>query len=109
MATQKAVLHKSKGVAEVRTDVPLPRLRDNYILVKTKAVALNPTDWRSLYGITSPGAIMGCDYAGIVEDIGKDVTTPFKKRDRVAGFVFGGVLATRSHDSLSDYWYSGPL
>lgn len=26
-------------------EVPLPRLRDDYILVKVNAVALNPTDW----------------------------------------------------------------
>ena len=90
MSTRKALVHKSKGVAEVRSDVPLPKLRDDYIIVKTKAVALNPTDWRSLYGYTSPGAIVGCDYAGVVEEVGKAVTTPFKKGDRVAGFIRGG-------------------
>jgi NADPH:quinone reductase-like Zn-dependent oxidoreductase len=32
------------GKAEVQ-DVPLPKMRDDYILVKVHAVALNPTDW----------------------------------------------------------------
>lgn len=26
-------------------DVPVPKLRDDYVLVKVKAIALNPTDW----------------------------------------------------------------
>jgi NADPH:quinone reductase-like Zn-dependent oxidoreductase len=32
------------GKAEVQ-DVPLPKMRDDYVLVKVHAVALNPTDW----------------------------------------------------------------
>ena len=27
-------------------EVQIPKLRDDYILVKVKAVALNPTDWK---------------------------------------------------------------
>ncbi|KAJ4299060.1 Trans-enoyl reductase actts2 [Kalmusia sp. IMI 367209] len=96
MSTRKAVLHKSKGVAEIRSDVPTPKLRDDYILVKTKAVALNPTDWRSLHGNTSPGAVVGCDYSGIIEEIGNAVTAPFKKGEKVAGFIFGA--NPRNHD-----------
>ena len=43
MSTQKAVVCASKGVSELRNDVPLPKLpADNWLLVKTKAVALNP-------------------------------------------------------------------
>jgi NADPH:quinone reductase-like Zn-dependent oxidoreductase len=91
MSTQRAIVHKSKGVVEVKSDVPLPRLRDDYILVKTKAVALNPTDWKAVEGRPDPGAISGCDYAGVVEEVGKNVTTPFKKGDRVAGMVHGGM------------------
>ncbi|ORX93584.1 oxidoreductase-like protein [Clohesyomyces aquaticus] len=89
MSTQRAVIGVSQGVAEVKDDVPLPKLRDDYILVRTKAVALNPTDWKSLSRLTSPGVISGCDYAGIVEEVGKAVTTPFKPGDHVAGFARG--------------------
>jgi NADPH:quinone reductase-like Zn-dependent oxidoreductase len=88
MSTRSAVVHKSNGVAEIK-EVPLPTLRDDYIIVKTKAVALNPTDWKSLARAT-PGAIVGCDYSGIVKEVGKGVTTPFKVGDRVAGFIRGG-------------------
>lgn len=42
--TMKAIKVIAAGKAEVR-DSPLPRLRDDYVLVKVKAVALNPTGW----------------------------------------------------------------
>jgi NADPH:quinone reductase-like Zn-dependent oxidoreductase len=89
MSTQKAVVHVSKGVSELRSDVPLPKIQDNFVLVKTKAVALNPTDWKSIENSPSAGAIAGCDYAGIVEEVGNGVTG-LKVGDRVAGFARGG-------------------
>ncbi|KAF1970071.1 oxidoreductase-like protein [Bimuria novae-zelandiae CBS 107.79] len=103
MSTRKAVVHKSEGVAEIRSDVPLPKLRDDYVIVKTKAVALNPTDWRSLYSRTSPGAIVGCDYSGIVEEVGKTVTTPFKKGEKVAGFIYGANPDNHDDGAFADY------
>lgn len=82
------VIIKAQGEAEL-AGVPIPKLRDDYILVKTRAVALNPTDWKHIDFMASPGARLGCDYAGIVEDVGKAVTKDFKKGDRVAGLCHG--------------------
>lgn len=50
--TMKALKIVAPGKVEVQ-EVPLPRLRDDYILVKVHAVALNPTDWyvRSSYSL----------------------------------------------------------
>jgi NADPH:quinone reductase-like Zn-dependent oxidoreductase len=89
MPTQKAVVQVEKNVAEVRSDVPLPTVKDNFMIVKTKAVALNPTDWKSLENTPSKGALVGCDYAGVVEEVGNGVTD-VKVGDRVAGFARGG-------------------
>jgi len=66
------------------------RLRPEYILVKVHAIALNPTDWKHVDYLASPGAHVGCDYAGEVLEVGSAVTKPFKKGDRVAGFAHGG-------------------
>lgn len=42
--TMKAIKVVDVGNAQIQ-DVPLPQLRDDYVLVKVHAVALNPTDW----------------------------------------------------------------
>lgn len=42
--TMKAVKTTTPGNAEVQ-DVPVPKVKDDFILVKVKYVALNPTDW----------------------------------------------------------------
>jgi len=89
MSTRRAVVIKGPGLVQVSDNVPLPKLRDEYIIVKTKAVALNPTDWKAL-GPGTVDAISGCDYSGIVEEVGKAVTSGLKKGDRVAGFIRGG-------------------
>jgi NADPH:quinone reductase-like Zn-dependent oxidoreductase len=87
--TQNAILIRSRGVVELARDVPMPKLRDDHILVKTVAVALNPTDWKHIDFVPTIGALVGCDYAGIVEEVGPGVTKSFKKGDRVAGFMHG--------------------
>ncbi len=71
--------------------IPLPKLSSDYILVRTVAIALNPTDWTTLDAVGYAGTIVGCDYAGIVEEVGSAVKKSFKKGDRVAGFAHGGM------------------
>jgi len=103
MATRKAVVHKALGVAGVET-IPMPEPRDEYILVKNKAVALNPTDWKSLKSRFAPGAVSGCDYSGVVEQVGSAVTNGLKVGDRVAGLVAGGNDAqVRTFQTISDF------
>lgn len=89
MSKNQAIVVQKAGEAKV-VDVSVPKLRDDYILVKTKAIALNPTDWKHVDFVAPPGTRIGCDYAGIVEEVGSKVTKGFKKGDRVAGFSHGG-------------------
>jgi len=44
MSSMKAIKITGQGQADIK-EVPLPKLRDDYVLVKVKDVALNPTDW----------------------------------------------------------------
>jgi NADPH:quinone reductase-like Zn-dependent oxidoreductase len=38
-------------------------------------VAQNPTDWKHVhFAFAKPGSIVGCDFAGEVVEVGKDVT-----------------------------------
>lgn len=72
------------------SDLPIPKLRDDHILVKVVAVALNPTDFASVRIATEKGTVSGCDYAGVVEEVGTAVTNGLKAGDRVAGWTHGG-------------------
>ena len=90
MATTRAIVVGPVEKAVIVADVPIPELRDQYVLVKVHAVALNPTDWEHIdYGNADVGARIGSDYAGVVEKVGATVTK-FKEGDRIAGFVHGG-------------------
>ena len=69
-------------------DVPEPKLGDSQVLVRVKAVAVNPIDTYIRSGmikvdLPSP-FIIGCDLAGTVERVGAKATR-FKSGDRVWG------------------------
>lgn len=93
MALQnRGILKTAQGKA-ILTSIPVPKLRDDYILVKTVAVAINPTDWQTLDEAFQPGtahALLGCDSAGLVVEVGKDVTRDFKPGDRIVSMAHGG-------------------
>ncbi|KAJ5495548.1 hypothetical protein N7539_000664 [Penicillium diatomitis] len=88
--TCKAVMCTAIGEACVQ-EVPIPSVREGYTLFRTKAVALNPTDWKSMH-FANPDAVgtrLGVDFAGVVEEVGPGVTKQWKKGDRVCGGVCG--------------------
>ena len=66
-------------------------------------MALNPTDWRHIDFVPCKGAIVGCDYSGIVEAVGPRVKKSFKKGDRVAGFVHGSDVVRPSGGAFAEY------
>lgn len=73
----------------VKKEVPKPTLGPKDVLIKTKAIAFNPTDYKHLdYGIASNSGL-GCDFAGDVVEVGTDVTL-VKVGDTVSGVVSGG-------------------
>jgi NADPH:quinone reductase-like Zn-dependent oxidoreductase len=88
ISTMQAIRIKSLGVAALES-APIPQLRDDYILVKTRAVTINPADWNSIDYIATPGEIVGCDYSGVVVQVGALLQDQFRPGDRVAGLVHG--------------------
>jgi NADPH:quinone reductase-like Zn-dependent oxidoreductase len=90
MATQRAIILQGEKKVALVTDRPIPKLRSGYVLVEVKAVALNPTDWKHKYYLNTPGSLLGCDYAGVVAEVGTGYTKHWKKGDRICGFVHGG-------------------
>jgi len=91
--TMKAVITKADKTIAIE-EIPVPTIDDDEVLVKTTALAQNPTDWKHVQFVTNPGTIVGVDYAGVIAKVGKDVTT-LAVGDRVAGFVHGGQYTDR--------------
>ncbi|WP_210330497.1 NAD(P)-dependent alcohol dehydrogenase [Aliikangiella sp. G2MR2-5] len=92
-----AIVQECYGSTEVlklaQIDKPVPKA--NEVLVKVHTAAINPLDWhfmkgspyimRFMKGIGAPEEFRtGVDYAGVVEQVGKDVSK-FKPGDRVFG------------------------
>ena len=84
----KAIVRDTYGSPDVLelTDIDKPEPRDDEVLVRVHAASVNPADWHILRGIPYIARlqlglrkpkyrILGCDVAGQVEALGKDVTT----------------------------------
>lgn len=56
--TSRAIICTGKGQAAVK-EVPVPSIREGHILVKVKAVGLNPTDWKSIHSGDAEGKKIG--------------------------------------------------
>jgi NADPH:quinone reductase-like Zn-dependent oxidoreductase len=101
----KAIVYTKYGPPEVArlAEVPKPVPKDDEILVKVYTATVNRTDsgfrsaeyfisrfWSGLFRPKYP--VLGCEFAGVVEETGQKVTT-FKKGDKVFGYndkSFGG-------------------
>ncbi len=108
----RAVLYDKYGSPDVLRleDIPAPVPDDNEVLVKVHAVSINSWDWdmltgrpfeyRVFGGIFKPKSnrIHGCDVAGHVEAIGKDV-----KHLHVGDEVFGD-LSENGWGAFAEYF-----
>jgi NADPH:quinone reductase-like Zn-dependent oxidoreductase len=94
-------------------DIGTPVVKDNAVLVRVHAASVNPADWhlvrgepyiaRVSFGLRRPkDTVPGCDVAGQVEAIGKNVTM-FQPHDEVFGSPFGhGLGALAEYVSISE-------
>ena len=83
----KAMVYEQYGPPEVieLREIDPPPLTDDGVLVRVRAASVNPFDWhmltgtpylaRTQYGLFKPkNHVLGVDFAGTVEAVGKDVT-----------------------------------
>lgn len=92
-ATMRALVTDAEHTASVHSDVPVPKPAASEILVRVEAFSLNPTDWKHIKLMSSPGLITGCDFSGTVVAAATSSDSSVKVGDRVAGFVHGGKYA----------------
>jgi NADPH:quinone reductase-like Zn-dependent oxidoreductase len=98
----KAVIAEQYGgteVLEIQTDLPVPRVGPNGVLVQVRAASVNPVDWKLRQGLLHAvmpvvfPVIWGRDLAGVVTEVGPSVTL-FKPGDEVYGMKDGYVAKT---------------
>ncbi|MGW0313407.1 NADP-dependent oxidoreductase [Streptomyces flavidovirens] len=90
----KAITYRTYGSPDVLSyeDVPEPKLGPDSVLVRVKAAAVNPVDWKIQAGYLDSvldavfPVIPGWDVAGVVEQAGHGVTE-FAPGDEVIGYV----------------------
>lgn len=64
--TRTALVVQGRGTVEAVTGLPLPRLSDGEVLVKTASVALNPADAKMVSAGLPLHGVSGLDFAGTV-------------------------------------------
>ncbi|KAN0102646.1 GroES (chaperonin 10)-like protein [Hyaloscypha variabilis] len=72
--------------------VQRPSIRPSEVLVKVYSVACNPTDVAHIDIVGPAHSIVGCEYSGVVEEVGTAATDVWKVGDRIAGAVHGGLF-----------------
>ncbi|CAN6702700.1 unnamed protein product [Malus baccata var. baccata] len=80
---------KSADVLKFDPNVPVPEIKEDQVLIKVVAAALNPVDFKRMLGYfkdsdSSPPTVPGYDVAGVVVKVGSQVTN-FKVGDEVYG------------------------
>lgn len=103
MANQQAIVTTGNGWAELVSDRKLPSPRPSYAQVEVKAVALNPTDWKSASSMKKPRYLLGCDYAGVVKIPSTGSDKKFKTGERIAGFVSGANIDQPEDGAFAQY------
>jgi NADPH:quinone reductase-like Zn-dependent oxidoreductase len=96
----KAIVRDTYGSPDVLelTDIDKPEPADEEVLVRVHAASVNPADWHFLrgapyiarmqFGLRKPkDRVLGCDVAGHIEALGKDVTM-LKPGEEVFGSSF---------------------
>jgi NADPH:quinone reductase-like Zn-dependent oxidoreductase len=105
----KAVTISKYGDQSVLTygNVELPKPKSGEILVRNRAVAVNPVDWKirnglgEMFGLRLP-IVLGCEIAGTIDEVGSDV------RDFHAGDPVYGYVSLQRNGGYAEYAIAKP-
>lgn len=100
--TQRALCATGPGTISLST-VEVPQVEPDQVLIRTAAVALNPSDHKLLDQSTTVGAISGSDYAGVVVKVGDAAQHLLAPGDRVFGVVFGANPGRPGNGAFAQY------
>lgn len=101
--TQRALKVKGAGQVELARQCPVPQPGNDEILVRVKHVALNPVDWKSVDLSPAIEATWGCDFSGVVVEIGSSVGDAFSIGDAVCGCTLGNNHDDKENGAFADF------
>ncbi|KAL9086281.1 MAG: hypothetical protein Q9165_007196 [Trypethelium subeluteriae] len=98
----KALVGGESGGYQLADDINIPLPKPGTMLCRVHAVALSPYDAKIVDYSNTPGAVGGCDFAGIVVEVGEGVTR-FKVGDRVLAVTFGLSRSDKTAGAFAEY------
>ena len=101
-AVMKALVGSESGGYRLADDIDIPVPKPGTMLCQVHAVALSPYDARIVDYSNTPGAVGGCDFAGVVVRVGEGVTR-FKEGDRVLAVTFGLNASDKTAGAFAEY------
>lgn len=101
-STQTIIRQHDGGTLQITPESPIPAIEGHHVLVRTKAVGLNPCDFKMPLRFPTSGLWNGCDFAGTVVAVGADVTR-LKVGDDVFGAVHGSNMGDPQSGAYAEY------
>lgn len=98
----KALVGGEGGGYCLAENVGIPSPQPDMILCLVHAVSLNPVDQKIIDYSEAPGSVGGCDFSGIVVQVGKGVKR-FKIGDRVLAVTFGLNSTDKHAGAFAEY------
>ncbi|KAL2195756.1 alcohol dehydrogenase-like protein [Corynascus similis CBS 632.67] len=121
-ASQTAVITTAEGRHVVARDRPVPPVGPTSVLVRVRAVALNPTDHKTPARVKTAGLTSGCDFAGEVVAVGAHandepgnaaacggIPRRWAPGDRVFGVVYGSNPGAPGWGAFAEYVEADPV
>ena len=105
-ATRRAIIQRENGKPLIAQAIAMPTLKPRTILVSTRAVALNPSDFKMGAKFPSQGSVVGMDYAGTIVRIDPEAAQfrpELEIGDLICGLVHGSNPADRENGSFAEY------
>ena len=91
--TQTALVGSPDGdiILSDTAPLPAPQLEDEQVAIAVEAVSLNPVDTKMAGDYHTPGAISGCEFAGVATAVGPTAAGEWGRRpgDRVSAARLG--------------------
>lgn len=87
-SSRRAIIQDVEGKPKL-ANIPIPPLTPGFIVVKTSAVSLDPSDYKMGAAFPTCGAVIGSNFAGTVIAVAPDTETDLIPGDNVAGGSHG--------------------